>query len=290
MGSGSKLGNGIDINVPDTLSPEDSGEREQKINDARERVGNYHDAPPQMPPHRNDPGGTLDIPVKIPERGQRYDLPGARERMARLHDLPIDAQQFQGEDAHAREESEMPKSEHSSDVEREQGDTPNKQDDGPNNEVDDNEKNSELTSEEKKKIKEETGWSDETIDAIGSMEEYEVYKEAGLVEEEINGKKCLVRKDIDWEQKDSMGRTNKERVEQGLSPINKKGEVIELHHIGQHADSPLAELTQEEHRGKGNDTILHDKTKESEIDRQEFAEERSKHWEERAKQENNQDK
>lgn len=139
-----------------------------------------------------------------------------------------------------------------------------------------------LTDEEKAKIKEETGWSDEIIDAIGSWKEYEIYKNASLVEAEIGGKKCLIRNDIDWNQKDAMGRTNKERAEQGLSPINKDGKVIELHHIGQHANSPLAELTQEEHRGKGNDTILHDKTKESEIDRQAFAGEKSEHWAARA--------
>lgn len=139
-----------------------------------------------------------------------------------------------------------------------------------------------LTDEEKAKIKEETGWSDEIIEAIGSMDEYEIYKNAGLVETEIDGKKCLVRTDIDWDQKDAMGRTNRERAEQGLSPINKDGKVIELHHIGQHSDCPLAELTTEEHRGKGNDTILHNKTKESEIDRQAFAKERSDHWEARA--------
>lgn len=140
-----------------------------------------------------------------------------------------------------------------------------------------------LSEEERAQIKEETGWSDEIIDALGSMEEYEIYKNAGLVEAEIGGRKCLVRGDIDWEQKDSLGRTNKERAELGLSPINKDGKVIELHHIGQHPDSPLAELTPEQHRGKGNDTILHDKTKESEIDRQAFAGERTDHWEARSK-------
>lgn len=139
-----------------------------------------------------------------------------------------------------------------------------------------------LTDEEKIKIKEETGWSDEIVDAIGSWKEYEIYKNANLVEAEIDGKKCLIRNDINWNQKDEMGRTNKERAEQGLSPINKDGKVIELHHIGQHSNSPLAELTQEEHRGKGNDGILHDKTKESEINRQAFAEERSNHWSARA--------
>lgn len=150
------------------------------------------------------------------------------------------------------------------------------------NSLDENEKKEGLSDKEKEKIKLETGWSDEIIDAIGSMEEYEIYKNADLVEAEIDGKKCLIRNDIDWEQKDAMGRTNKERAELGLSPINKDGKVIELHHIGQHSDSPLAELTPDEHRGKGNDTILHDKTKESEIDRQAFALERSSHWEARA--------
>ena len=140
----------------------------------------------------------------------------------------------------------------------------------------------ELTDEEKQKIKEETGWSDEIVDSISSMKEYEIYKNAGLEEREINGKKCLVRKDIDLEQKDSMGRTNSERMEKGLPPLDKNGRPIELHHIGQKSDSPLAELTTSEHRGKGNDTVLHDKKKESEIDRDKFAEERSEHWKDRS--------
>lgn len=139
----------------------------------------------------------------------------------------------------------------------------------------------ELSDEEKQRIKEETGWSDEIVDAISSMEEYEIYKKADLEEKEINGKKCLVRKDIDLEQKDSIGRTNSERMEKGLPPLDKNGRPIELHHIGQKPNSPLAELTTSEHRGKGNDTVLHDKKKESEIDRDKFAEERSEHWKNR---------
>lgn len=145
-----------------------------------------------------------------------------------------------------------------------------------------NGENEGLTEEIKEKIKETTGWSHEIIDAIGSKKEAEIYMKAGLREAEIGGKKCLVRNDIDWGQKDEMGRTNKERAEQGLSPISKDGQTVELHHIGQHANSPLAELTSEEHRGKGNDLILHDKAKESEINRTAFARERSNHWEARS--------
>ena len=144
-----------------------------------------------------------------------------------------------------------------------------------------------LEDEERTKIREESGWSNEIISSINSVEEYDIYKNAGLQEAEYDGKKCLIRNDIEWDQKDAMGRTNIERSEQGLSPINKEGKVIELHHIGQHADSPLAELTAQEHRGKGNDTILHNKTKESEINRQEFAGERSEHWEDRANERSN---
>ena len=139
-----------------------------------------------------------------------------------------------------------------------------------------------LTEDERNLIREETGWSDGIIDSIKSMEEYEVYKNANLQEVEINGVKCLIKTDIDMNQKDEVGRTNKERMENGQPPITKTGENVELHHIGQKADSPLAELTNSEHIKNGNDTILHDKQKESEIDRNEFRREREAHWESRA--------
>ena len=144
-----------------------------------------------------------------------------------------------------------------------------------------------LTDKEKEKIKKETGWSDEIIDAIGSWEEYEIYKNAGLVEVEINGKKCLIRSDIDWDQKDSFGKTNRERAAEGRAPLDKNGKPIQLHHIGQHADSPLAELTFEEHRCGGNDTILHDKNKETEAhgEGNNWDNERQSYWKDRAENE-----
>lgn len=149
------------------------------------------------------------------------------------------------------------------------------------NDVDESERDG-LNDTEKEQLKEETGWSEETVDAMHSKEEAEIYKNADLHEAEVNGKKCLIRNDIDMEQKDEFGRTNKERMENGNAPLTESGETVELHHIGQKQDSPLAELTTQEHRGKGNDTILHDKQKDSEIDRGEFAKERKQHWESRA--------
>lgn len=114
-------------------------------------------------------------------------------------------------------------------------------------------------------IKEQTGWSDEIVDAIRSPEEYKIYKDAGLVEAEVGGKKCLIKKDINLKQVVDFDRTNAQYIQKGNNPYAKNGEIIELHHIGQRADSPLAELTISEHRGKGNDTILHDKNKQSEV-------------------------
>lgn len=138
-----------------------------------------------------------------------------------------------------------------------------------------------LTDEEKEKLRELTGWSDEILDAIDSWEEAEIYMKAGLKEVEINGKKCLIRDDVDLDQEDEDSITNRERMERGRPPITNDGEEIELHHIGQKQNSPLAELTMEQHRGVGNDTILHDKIKETEIDRNEFGKERRDHWKNR---------
>lgn len=126
------------------------------------------------------------------------------------------------------------------------------------------EKNS-LNLEEKQIIKKESGWSDEVVDHLRSMDEYEIYKKAGLIEGEVNGEKCLMRTDIDWDRVDKFNKTNRERISKGNSPLDSEGNPIELHHIGQQNDSPLAELTFNEHRSDGNDTVLHDKTKPTEV-------------------------
>ncbi|MCT8137600.1 HNH/ENDO VII family nuclease [Anaerobacillus sp. CMMVII] len=123
---------------------------------------------------------------------------------------------------------------------------------------------------------------DEALDEA-SEEEKAIYDEANLEKGEVNGREVLQRTDIDYDAVDSLGRTNLERMQKGLPPLV-EGKPIELHHIGQKSDSPLAELTVEEHRGQGNDGILHDKTVESDIDRQEFKKEREDHWKERAAQ------
>lgn len=114
-----------------------------------------------------------------------------------------------------------------------------------------------------------------------SEEEKNIYDNANLKKGEINGRECYQKTDIDYNEIDFNGLTNKERMARGMAPL-KDGKPIELHHIGQKMDSPLAELTTEEHRGKGNDTILHNKKIDSEIDRRQFKKEKEEYWKARA--------
>lgn len=148
-----------------------------------------------------------------------------------------------------------------------------------------------LTEEEKAKIKEETGWSDEIIDNIQNMKQYEILKNAGLVEVEINGRKCLIKENIDLDYTDEDGVSNRDRIARGLAPLDSKiGKPIELHHLGQKADSPLVELTEEEHRtgeyedGKKNQSLWHDNTKETEVhgEGNSWDQERKTHWKARS--------
>ena len=148
-----------------------------------------------------------------------------------------------------------------------------------------------LTEEEKAKIKEETGWSDEIIDHIQNMKQYEALKNAGLIEVEINGRKCLIKENIDLDYTDEDGLTNRERIARGLAPLDSEtGKPIELHHLGQKADSPLVELTEEEHRtgefedGKKNQSLWHDNTKDTEVhgEGNSWDQERKAHWKARA--------
>ena len=113
-------------------------------------------------------------------------------------------------------------------------------------------------------INENSPYSQEVNDHISSVEELEVYKNAGLVEREVDGRTCLVREDLDLDYVDpASGLTNREiMADDGGAPFDSKtGQPIELHHIGQDFDSPLAELTKTEH--KSYYSTLHTKEGES---------------------------
>ena len=141
------------------------------------------------------------------------------------------------------------------------------------------------TEVENKKIEEKSEYSNEVNEYIATQAELELYQEANLEETQIDEKKALTRTDINSEQIDeNTGETNLERMQKGKPPLDKDGNPIELHHIGQESDSPLAELTKNEHRGKGNDGVLHDKTEDTKIDRKAFEKEKVDHWKARAEQ------
>lgn len=145
----------------------------------------------------------------------------------------------------------------------------------------------ELTEEDRAALKVETGWSNEIVDSIETVEQANIYKNADLHEETINGRKCLV-KEIDYDYVDEKtGMTNRELMAKGRSPYDAKtGEKIELHHMGQNFDAPLAELTENSEHGDGNHSTLHSKTEGSwrndeTLDAQ-YRKEKREHWQTRS--------
>lgn len=146
-----------------------------------------------------------------------------------------------------------------------------------------------LTPEERSEILNQGRYSEEIVDTLASVSEYEIYEKAGLVESTLDGRPCLIRPEIDWGQRDPFQRDNRERAAMGLAPLDANGRPLELHHIGQHADSPLAELTFREHHCDGNDTILHDKSKATEVHGADntWDRERTDYWKARAEREMN---
>ena len=88
----------------------------------------------------------------------------------------------------------------------------------------------------------------EIVQNVHSMEEYEFYRELGLTPQRVgnNGRWVLTRQ-IDWNFVDDLGRTNAERVMQGLAPLDENGIAYELHHVGQMNNSPWAILSRSEH-------------------------------------------
>ena len=153
-----------------------------------------------------------------------------------------------------------------------------------------------LSWKERIQIKLETGWDNSIIKCIENMEQYDIYINAGLHQEEICGRLSLCKEiDMDYvskktiDDKNPRGMTNRELMENGRVPYDSKsGERIELHHMGQEYDSPFAELLENSEHGDGKHKILHDKDTESwrrnlrlknaynNIDR-------PKHWQERIK-------
>ena len=136
-----------------------------------------------------------------------------------------------------------------------------------------------LTMNEAAKIQKESGYPLEVIKQFKSYSEYNIYKEAGLYTQMVNGKLALVRKiDLDYVSELKGEKvTNLLRMEKGYAPIEPlTGKEYQLHHINQDSNGTLAILTEKEHLG--NSKILNLFGKESEIDRPAFDKIRPEFW------------
>lgn len=125
-----------------------------------------------------------------------------------------------------------------------------------------------LTMSEAAKVQLESGFSLKTIRNMRNMDEYEVYKSAGLKEcivKTPEGTRRVLARDLDMKIADKDGRTNLQRMEKGLNPIDENGVTYDYHHVGQKNDGTLALLSKHEHRMSG----LHSKQM-SEIERNAF--------------------
>ena len=100
---------------------------------------------------------------------------------------------------------------------------------------------------------------------------------------EHNGIKVYQRNDlINPNFVDGRGRTNLQRMEQGLAPIGPDGSPINLHHMTQTNDSAIAEITQSFHQENTKVIHINPNTIPSGIDRNEFNKWRSDYWKNRA--------
>lgn len=135
-----------------------------------------------------------------------------------------------------------------------------------------------LTMDEAAFIQIDSGYPLDVIQSFKSMEQYEICKEAGLMPQMVDGRMALIR-EIDLDFVDEFGRTNLQRMKDGLAALDPvTGQSYQLHHIGQKMDSTLSILTEAEHMQGGNNLIWHELGGESQIDRAAFAFIRQDFW------------
>lgn len=96
----------------------------------------------------------------------------------------------------------------------------------------------------------------------------------------IAGRKIVINKKIfKKDTRDALGRSNCQRMSEGLSPIGIDGEPISLHHLHQENNGVLIEMLDSEHRYHSRE--LHSYRSESEIDRRGFNNWKRNYWQER---------
>ena len=108
-------------------------------------------------------------------------------------------------------------------------------------------KQTNFTMNQYAKIQQETGYPLDVIKQFHTMDEYQAFRNANLKPAVVGNKVALVKTDIDLTRVDAKGRTNLERMKQGLAPQDSNGISYELHHVGQKKDGTLAIMSQAEH-------------------------------------------
>ncbi|MBR4540273.1 MAG: HNH/ENDO VII family nuclease [Clostridia bacterium] len=135
-----------------------------------------------------------------------------------------------------------------------------------------------LTMNEAAAIQKESGFPLDVIKNFKSIDQYNICKEAGLTPQMVNGKMSLIRS-IDLNFKDELGKTNLQRMREGLAALDPSTrQAYQLHHIGQEMDSTLAILTEAEHMQNGNNLIWHVLGSDSAINRTVFDKQRQAYW------------
>uniref|UniRef100_UPI0035D12DFF HNH/ENDO VII family nuclease n=1 Tax=Bartonella sp. TT110JLCBS TaxID=3243578 RepID=UPI0035D12DFF len=85
----------------------------------------------------------------------------------------------------------------------------------------------------------------------------------------------------DWEEKGkTVWGTNVERTKTGRAPMGFDGKPVELHHLKQTPDGPLAEISHEFHKKYTSVIHANPKTHQSLIERKKFEKQREEYWKE----------
>lgn len=83
---------------------------------------------------------------------------------------------------------------------------------------------------------------------------------------------------IDPKRTDKLGRSSLERMQKGNAPIGPDGEPMNLHHLLQTNDGPLAETTKTQHQTYAKTLHINPNTLPSGIDRRQFDAWRRRYW------------
>ena len=134
-------------------------------------------------------------------------------------------------------------------------------------------------------VVQDLGETESEINAVtqGSAESTTIERQFWTNETVHDGVKVYQRNDIiNQSQLDKMGRSNVERMEQGLAPLGPDGKSVNLHHLTQTNNSSIAEVTQTFHQENTSVIHINPNTIPSGIDRSAFNSWRTSYWKYRA--------